>query len=498
MHYEVQSIVSLPYWSTKPSSFPSCVLVFNAGWNDFGIQTRFNLYYYDKDGRGHSIGELKLMKRNCEDTSEVIEKAFDRALGREFCSLGMGKHYYSSLYNLFKGGKEQWEILRDLRDCAYDDAIYESFANDSIYNSSLERGMEAGEARIQAKYLLKGGQDDSAVFSFSYVFSPEYLDGAYTQWDVMFLYNPPLFMRIVGLIGENGVGKTQLMRRLVKSLVTDGEELKPVPMFGSCITISSTPLDDYAGVVDQKTRIPLASFSIEQDTEKTFENISKCLVEIAERKQNIEMVLLPQLFQDFISELVGAEVDGLIEIMDLPKDIKVTINQSLLARLTKELSSGQLQILSLLACVCAHIHISSLLVIDEPEVHLHPQLIEQFMAALEKILKRFRSYAIIVTHSPLIVREIAGSNVFVMSKMQGGIPSIAQVGIETFGSEPTELYTSIFNYDERVSLIARFTRQAVKKGATYEKILSYLSQYMPEIGLGARVLIRDIVNENIN
>lgn len=72
MHYEVQSIVSLPYWSTKPSSFPSCVLVFNVGWNDFGIQTRFKLYYYDKDGRGHSIGELKLMKRNCEDTSVVF------------------------------------------------------------------------------------------------------------------------------------------------------------------------------------------------------------------------------------------------------------------------------------------------------------------------------------------------------------------------------------------------------------------------------------------
>lgn len=86
------------------------------------------------------------------------------------------------------------------------------------------------------------------------------------------------------------------------------------------------------------------------------------------------------------------------------------------------LSSGQLHILSLVTYICANIHYRSLLFLDEPEVHLHPHITMEFMALLSRLLYVFKSYAIIATHTPLVVREMAGKNVYLMQKMQDGIP----------------------------------------------------------------------------
>ena len=495
MHYEIQSVCRPPYISKAPQSLPSCVLVFNSGWNDYGAYTRFCLHYYDERGKCHSVGELKIMTLEHSNTKEVLGDGFDGPLGSNFCSLGMTKQYYEYLCNLFHGGDQQREILSDLRDCAYNDSIYEEFSTNVVYKTSLERDMESGDARIQAKFLLSGGHDKGAVFSFSYLFSPEYLEGKFTKWDVKFLYDAPLFMRSVGLIGENGVGKTQMVSRLVKSLISDGHGFGSIPLFGSCITISSTPLDNYSNDIPVKIRIPYASFSIEQEKVKTIQLISDCLDEISKRKILVKKVLLPQMYQDLISELVGNEVDGLIEIEESPFNAIVNVNKELLQARTQTLSSGQLQTLCLLTCVCAHIHLSTLLVIDEPEVHLHPQLIEHFMASLETLLQRFKSYAIIVTHSPLIVRELVGENVYVMRSLEGNIPHIAKIGLETFGTDASVLYSAIFNYDERVSLIARITSILVRKGFRYEGIVAYFNRFMPALSMDAKLLIRDIVSE---
>ncbi|USN56073.1 MAG: AAA family ATPase [Candidatus Peribacteria bacterium] len=64
------------------------------------------------------------------------------------------------------------------------------------------------------------------------------------------------------------------------------------------------------------------------------------------------------------------------------------------------------------------IHISStpnsLLLFDEPETHLHPNMIFRLMKVLNKILETYDSYAIIATHSAIVIQQIPSKHVMVL------------------------------------------------------------------------------------
>lgn len=76
-------------WPNETDCF---VLTHNYAWNDFGYFTWFALHYIDKDGQKHYIGTVKIMKRGCDDTSNVLEQRFF-SLSEAFCSLGFDVSY---------------------------------------------------------------------------------------------------------------------------------------------------------------------------------------------------------------------------------------------------------------------------------------------------------------------------------------------------------------------------------------------------------------------
>lgn len=163
----------------------------------------------------------------------------------------------------------------------------------------------------------------------------------------------------------------------------------------------------------------------------------------------------------------------------------------------KILSSGQLHILSLVTYICANIHYRYLLVIDEPEVHLHPHITMEFMAMLSGLLSVFKSYAIIATHTPLVVREMAGKNVYLMQKMQDGIPQIAPVGFETLGEDVGTLYRNLFGYDENSSYFKKMVDKLCDQGRSYKEIVRYLQQGM-NLNVNALLIIRDAIEARSN
>ena len=147
--------------------------------------------------------------------------------------------------------------------------------------------------------------------------------------------------------------------------------------------------------------------------------------------------------------------------------------------------------------ICANIHYRSLLFIDEPEVHLHPHITIEFMAMLSGLLSVFKSYAIIATHTPLVVREMAGKNVFLMQKMQDGIPQIAPVGFETLGEDVGTLYRNLFGYDEQSSYFKKMVDKLCDRGKSYEEIVRYFQQGM-NLNINARLIIRDTIEARSN
>lgn len=62
------------------------------GWNDYGYETLFELYWTDEDNKFHEIGPVKIAHKSEKITRDLLENSFSR-LEENFCSLGIDDKY---------------------------------------------------------------------------------------------------------------------------------------------------------------------------------------------------------------------------------------------------------------------------------------------------------------------------------------------------------------------------------------------------------------------
>lgn len=110
-----------------------------------------------------------------------------------------------------------------------------------------------------------------------------------------------------------------------------------------------------------------------------------------------------------------------------------------------KLSSGQKVFSNLVINLLSMIEENSLIIIDEPENTLHPNLEIDFMKILKSILTKFKSFAIIATHSATITREVPKDFVHIIKVNKDNIPSVVSPTINTFGSNIGTITNYIFD-----------------------------------------------------
>ena len=481
-----------------PKRYPCFILVFNWDWTDYEYHTWFCLFYFASEADRRMIGELKLMNSEQDNTMDALPEEFDEPLDDSFCSLGIKTDYYIGLRQELKNEQLIKEVQHYLCDCTFEPAIYDQHRDERIFNVSLMRDLSAMDALQEGQSLAMGIEPDE-MYSFSYTYHPKYDNSLYADWKVHIPYKPLKFMRTFGIIGINGVGKTQILSSFITDLLAQKvDNFKSLPHFKNIIVICSTPFDSYP-VEKQDTReIVYRLCCLEQDKTLTLDGIKQNLNRIM-KQPTVEHVSMLTVWVDLIREYVdSAFVDHVVILKrDADGSEYYDINGDDLGSNVNILSSGQLHILSLVTYICANIHYRSLLFIDEPEVHLHPHITMKFMAMLSGLLSVFKSYAIIATHTPLVVREMAGKNVFLMQKMQDGIPQIAPVGFETLGEDVGTLYRNLFGYDEQSSYFKKMVDKLCDRGKSYEEIVRYFQQGM-NLNINARLIIRDTIEARSN
>ena len=94
--------------------------------------------------------------------------------------------------------------------------------------------------------------------------------------------------------------------------------------------------------------------------------------------------------------------------------------------------------------VVATIEKESILLFDEPELHLHPNAVANTMRMLYRLLEEFDSYAIFATHSPLIVQEIPSRYVQILSRIDN-VLMVRTPALECFGENVTNITNDIFD-----------------------------------------------------
>ena len=114
-----------------------------------------------------------------------------------------------------------------------------------------------------------------------------------------------------------------------------------------------------------------------------------------------------------------------------------------------ELSSGQRLFAYIVINILGAIRRNSLILVDEPELFLHPTLEIQFVDMLKTILVSFNSKALLATHSVVTVREVPSECVHVFEKTEEDV-LLKHPPFQTFGGDFQRISSYVFG-DKSVS-----------------------------------------------
>jgi predicted ATP-dependent endonuclease of OLD family len=89
-----------------------------------------------------------------------------------------------------------------------------------------------------------------------------------------------------------------------------------------------------------------------------------------------------------------------------------------------------------------------LVLIDEPETHLHPQLLATLLTAINSLLEAYDSFSVIATHSAIAVQQVAAKRVHMIRRISETTPDVSSPSIETFGANLTDITREVFDAAE--------------------------------------------------
>ena len=138
----------------------------------------------------------------------------------------------------------------------------------------------------------------------------------------------------------------------------------------------------------------------------------------------------------------------------------------------------------------------SLVLIDEPEAHLHPPLLSAFVRALSELLISTNGVAIIATHSPVILQEVPKSCAWKLRRI--GSEAISErLNIETFGENVGTLTNEVFGLEVTNSGFYKLLFKVAQENDDYNGALNYFER---QLGMEARGILRsyyaNLNNEN--
>jgi ABC-type uncharacterized transport system ATPase subunit len=146
---------------------------------------------------------------------------------------------------------------------------------------------------------------------------------------------------------------------------------------------------------------------------------------------------------------------------------------------TVELSSGQRLFSYIVVNILGAIRRNSLIVIDEPELFLHPTLEIEFITMLKMILASYRSKALLATHSLVTVRELPRDCVHVFERTSEGIV-VKHPPFETFGGDIQRISSYAFG-DKSVSKpFETWIREQLELYGTAEALIEALGTSINE------------------
>ncbi|MEN0654127.1 MULTISPECIES: AAA family ATPase [Hyphobacterium] len=455
-----------------PDNAESSAYLIKDRWDDWGkYQTMFTLVVVVGRGEQHHIGSVKIGQRGLRPSDTIepgqrapeIEREFEQ-LEEDYFSLGQGETYYESLNELPEQFRQK--ILVGLRDVAFNNEIFRSNLNEEVMRESLLRSVRAKNVENRLHRLSVG---DARLTRFKFAYSLPMSDAAppaNLEFDVFPDSVPPTNVHV--LIGRNGVGKTRFMKGFTLALLGRDEEREVVGTldllptrewddqadwsFSGLIHVTFSAFDDFNLEAEEGDSIRAVQVGLHKQREDraTGEPGLKSQSDLAQdfRKSlaQCRYGLKAQRWREAVSRLetddlfAESEVRGLLE-QDFPDGWNEGVELFF-----RRLSSGHAIVLLTITRLVELVDEKTLVLIDEPEGHLHPPLLSAFVRCLSDLLVKRNGVAIISTHSPVVLQEVPRSCAWKLRRSRD-VSIVERPTIETFGESVGLLTREVFGLE---------------------------------------------------
>lgn len=464
-------------------------------YDDYSFCTTFCVYVVTKNEILY-IGIIKIGKKSMEEQCEkkfssngyssysiydLIPNEFER-LDDDFFSLGQTVEYYKNMNVHFK--KNSKKYLQCLKDLAYDKKTFNYLykSKESCLLNSLLRNVHI--ATIEQFARISRGGAELTKYDINFKFAEASIIMKVDPDDIL-----PSNIQVI--IGNNGVGKTWLLYNMVhailKNMEFNNEELSISRKYQCDSRFSlNNSNNTFAGVIG-------ISFSVFDDAFSSI--IPKKIVQKLENKVEIEMLedvfnkkfkyigLIEKSLEDETLKTKGLQIliDEFGESLNnIKKDENMTLlylktiehlshdsmfivnkfldeltfflgnNESMSLDFIKSkfrmLSSGHMIIILSITMLCSSIFEKTVVLIDEPETHLHPPLLSAYIRSLSFLLKERNAVAIIATHSPIILQETPSDCVHIIERDDKYI-RFTKPNIETLASNTDIITNEVFGHE---------------------------------------------------
>lgn len=470
---------------------PTYILLNPTTWDDYSSKNQFTLSVQYK-GKHTTLGLLKIISIDSKSTTLSLPYQFTK-LGKEYCSLGEKIDYYKNIKNFF--GNHYLTILKAFNDVAFFPQISESFENSSDFKNSLIRFDGQEQLMRQARYIIDN-YDLSNLYSFKYLYKPSYSNDI-DALKIPFNFNDNSILpdRIYALIGENGVGKTQLVSKLPIDLANHVlDTFTPrIPLFSKVIAVSYSVFDDFK-IPESSSKINYVYCGLRQ--ERNDEKYTLTKGDLKERFFNsIKKVQKSKRFDSWCEIVENFFPNNIVDQWKTwnESESEYELSVTEFSNSLNKFSSGQSIFVFILTEILANIRYDSLIIFDEPETHLHPNAISQLINSIHLLVRKFQSYCIIATHSPIIVQGILSKNVYVI-RNENNVLSAKHPSIETFGENLTKITDDIFGARDTTSQFKNELQILINKGYSYNEIINLLKTNNVPLSLNLTVLLNGMVS----
>lgn len=518
-------------------------------WNDFGYVVTFNVYKHESE-QNKILGEIKVLVKGEEETSSYFKKHGRIIKGTEVyviskifnpmivVSMASSIEFYERIRVLFFENERLIdEYLSLVCDASFNIERRREYESWPGFSESIMRDGSVPESIIMNGYQIASGRYiPEGKFEIPVRMGMESFD----DLDFKFDKESPIGKENVNLlIGRNGVGKSHVLNHI--SDVVVGLNKSPVekwPYFNKLLVVACSPFEKFMTKnevsqalvaenlsVDKVAGVPPSRPKINDYEYLGFRNESgdfdrdwpkvrsaSAILDMLEYDFNnhwnmkrtrtsllIETFRLSMEFDSIFlrlkngsrheikEDVLVASVEGLRDSVDVSGGIIFEKEGVELP-----LSSGQAMYSYILPVLVSEVVRESLILIDEPELYLHPGMELGLLRMLKNLLKETNSIAILATHSAVLAREVFSESINILRR-KGGVTEVNSPSIETYGASVDLIVEEVFD-DHSAKKVFQDDIKELLRIMEYEDIVS---EYSKRLGDDALIyLMGNKDNEN--